>query len=69
MEEINEFLKVENQVDQLNGKSAIAGFVMAYLKSFSSVMQQEGVIQVYSDPRIDQESIIEIEVRNFTKES
>jgi hypothetical protein len=38
MEEINEFLKVENKVDQLNGKSAIAGFVMAYGKSFASVM-------------------------------
>jgi hypothetical protein len=39
MEEINEFLKVENTNDQLNGKSAIAGFVMAYVKSFASVMQ------------------------------
>jgi hypothetical protein len=38
MDEINEFLKVENHSDQRRGKSAIAGFVMAYLKSFTSVM-------------------------------
>jgi hypothetical protein len=45
--EINEFLKLESESDLSRGKSAIAGFVMAYVKSFCQVMQQENIINIY----------------------